>query len=577
MIGLLIVDDEPHVVERLTATIDWASEGIGQVHGAYSADEALALLQVCSVDIVITDIRMPGMNGLELIAEIKSRWPKTKCILLSGYSDFEYAREAILHETKDYLLKPVKVPELLQSVRRVKAELEEEWNRVLSVRRLQEAMKEHLPLLQAKLLGDLLQGLRPASGQLSEKLKQLELAPFDGCTFALMTVRMEESLTAQYESHLSLMEYAIGNMVTELFGGRFHIWGTKDVHDYLVFAMTPKESLGERESAAGEPPVRELSEEESPVRELSAGEPLPEGAPAAGRDLLRWLERTASQLQAAVSTWLKGTVSVAVSPWGTFPDDVPALHARCFAAFRKWAGYETGVFLRVDADGWSEPHIQPLRQLAEPPTLVHLLDAGRWNEAAAKLDGILAELQERWPESEEHWLEAFFHLASAFLHVAHKNRRLLSDLIGGDYGKLTGVASVRSVRALREWSFRVLERLREDALRESKDSRSLLIRDIKAYIDRHLAQDISLQAIAGHVHMHPVYVSKLFKQETGENLSDYISRVRMAKAEYLLRHTNEKIYEIAQKVGYLQPHSFNQAFRKAFNMTPQEYRNRLNR
>lgn len=94
MVQLLLVDDEIHVVERFSSTIDWMSLGIEHVYKAYSGLEALALLEQFSIDIVITDIRMPGMSGLELVGEIRNRWPKTKCILLSGYSDFNYAKEA---------------------------------------------------------------------------------------------------------------------------------------------------------------------------------------------------------------------------------------------------------------------------------------------------------------------------------------------------------------------------------------------------------------------------------------------------------------------------------------------------
>jgi len=103
----------------------------------------------------------------------------------------------------------------------------------------------------------------------------------------------------------------------------------------------------------------------------------------------------------------------------------------------------------------------------------------------------------------------------------------------------------------------------------------LIIHDIQEFIDRNLSEDISLQAIASCVHMHPVYVSKIYKLETGENLSDYVNRVRMNKAEYLLKNTRLKIFEIAAKVGYLRPHSFNQAFKRHIDMTPQEYRDKL--
>nr|WP_243735184.1 AraC family transcriptional regulator [Paenibacillus turpanensis] len=109
---------------------------------------------------------------------------------------------------------------------------------------------------------------------------------------------------------------------------------------------------------------------------------------------------------------------------------------------------------------------------------------------------------------------------------------------------------------------------------ETKDSRIQLINEIRAFIEQRIADDVSLQTIAEHVYLHPVYVSKIFKVETGENISDYAHRVRMKKAEYLLTHTQDKIYEIAVRLGYQRPHSFNHAFKKQYGLTPQEYRDK---
>src|SRR5690606_25316723 len=107
---------------------------------------------------------------------------------------------------------------------------------------------------------------------------------------------------------------------------------------------------------------------------------------------------------------------------------------------------------------------------------------------------------------------------------------------------------------------------------ETKDTRRSLINEIQSYVQRHLAEDVSLQSIADHVFLHPVYVSKIYKLETGDNLSEYVLKTRMNKAEYLLKHSHDKIYEIAAHLGYQRPHSFNHAFKKVYGMTPQEYR-----
>ncbi|WP_231571026.1 response regulator [Gordoniibacillus kamchatkensis] len=108
MTQLLIVDDEAHVVERLAAMVPWESVGVAAVHKAYSGMEALELLQEHPIDVVLTDVRMPGMTGLELSAHIRRNWTKTRCILLSGHADFEYAKEAISSGLPAICLSPLK-------------------------------------------------------------------------------------------------------------------------------------------------------------------------------------------------------------------------------------------------------------------------------------------------------------------------------------------------------------------------------------------------------------------------------------------------------------------------------------
>ncbi|NOU69748.1 response regulator [Paenibacillus sp. LMG 31461] len=534
MIQLLIVDDEAHVVDRLHATIDWTSLGIEQIFKAYSGKEALELLEQFSIDIVITDIQMPGITGLELIAEINDRWQKTKCILLSGYSDFNYAKEAILQGTEDYLLKPVTEKDLLATVGRVMDKLQKEWQEVISTQRLTYTFKENLPLLRGNLLNDLLQGRKLSEQSLQEKMHMLELPDFHEQTCVCMMIRLESDFLDYDMGRLSLMEYAISNMVEELFAEKFDSWSTKDAHDYLVFIMKRKPGTTEKEDPA-------------------------------------WLERTAAVLQSAVNNYLKGKISILLSSWGKFPGDITTLYNSSLSAFRKRIGSEHELLMVLGEDS-AQTALSALQKLYEPPTLNHLLEAARWEDTEEKLSLIFDEMEAKFSESQEHLLEVYFSVASAFAYIAHKNGRPLHQLIGGDYEKMTEGIPFRSVNQLREWSIRSLHRMMEDMDQERKDSRATLINDIRSFIDLHLASDVSLQSIADHVYLHPVYVSKIYKLETGDNLSDYVNRVRMDKASYLLKNGHDKIYEIATQLGYQRPHSFNHAFKKHYGMTPQEYR-----
>ncbi|GLX71278.1 response regulator [Paenibacillus glycanilyticus] len=536
MAQLLIVDDEAHVVDRLAGTVDWKSIGIDQVYKAYSGYEALEQLHQFSIDIVITDIRMPGMSGLQLIAEINRQWPKTKSILLSGYSEFNYAKQAMQFQTEDYLLKPVKTADLLATVSRVLRKLEREWEEVISVQRISYTLKEHMPLLRANLLHELLQGKLWNRTVLREKMARLELGKEPWQSFSLMTVRMDDHLEglSGAEEDLSWKEFAVANMAEELFGGRYALWHAKDSHDYLIFLLTLKQD------AEGEDPG--------------------------------WLERTASVLQSAAHVYLKGKVSIMVSGTGAFPEDVPGIYNRSITAYRNRIGDEPEQFMRLEDEESETTAVQTLACLYEPPALIHLLEAARWEAVEERYKRIFEGVESGETTSEEQLLEIYLTIASAYAFIAHKNGRLLADTLGADYSRMTSALPIRTMHHLREWAFRTLKLLREDMAKETKDNRHSLIERIRRFIDENATRDLSLQLVADQVKLHPVYVSKVYKLETGENISDYIQRVKMEEAQSLLKHSDEKVYEIAARLGYQRPHSFISAFKKTFGMTPQEYR-----
>lgn len=537
MVQLLIVDDEVHVVERFCSTINWKAVGVEQVHKAYSGPEALSLLEQFSIDIVLTDIQMPGMNGLELIAEIRRHWHKTKCILLSGYSDFNYAKEAIHHQTEDYLLKPVKEKDLLSTIRRVIDKLHAEWEEVVSRQRLNYTLKENLPLLRGNLLNDLLLGRKMAEEVLHDKMQMLGFPGCVGHSFEMMMIRLEDFPYDDVGS-LSLIEYALGNIVEELFGDRYFSWNTKDAHEYLVFVMISKEKDRKEETV--------------------------------------WFERTASLLQSTVKTYLKGKISILVSGEGWFPQDLRHLYDQSVSSFRKRIGSAQELFLRLgEQQQQMETEVPLLYSLYEPPTLIHLLEAARWESIEEKLNAAFEEVERKCAESPEHLMEVYFSIASSYSYIAHKNGRPISLLIGEDCDRMTYGMPFRSMKELKHWAFKGLGRIREDMDQETKDSRASLINEIHHFIEHNIFKEVSLYTISTHVGLHPAYVSKIYKLMTGENLSDYVNRMRMEKAKYMLKSGADKIYEIAAQLGYQRPHSFNHAFKKSFGITPQEFRDQF--
>lgn len=118
MEDILLVDDEQPVLDSLLSALDWAEYGFKHIHTATSADAALNILAAHQIDLLISDILMPGMNGLEMLKIVRGRFPSTHCVLLSAHSKFEFAREALRLGVENYLLKPIDVAELRETVYR---------------------------------------------------------------------------------------------------------------------------------------------------------------------------------------------------------------------------------------------------------------------------------------------------------------------------------------------------------------------------------------------------------------------------------------------------------------------------
>lgn len=536
---LLIVDDQPDLVDDLAEMLPWSSIGIGTIHRAYSAPEALEIVMSHPIDIVITDIRMPGMSGLDLIERIRTSWKKIRCILLSGYDDFEYAKRAMQHQANDYLLKPADDKELLEAVSRAIKDIEEQWKDVSSLRNALHSVKKNLPILRNHLLLGLLEGHR--ADDFRDKSEMLEIPFTEKLPVYMMLLRLEDYFDKYAAQDASLMEYAVTNIAEEIFGDDFHLWQTKDMHGYLVFLIQQKK--------------RQATED------LSIKEQI---------------EMKASLLQHNVKLYLKGTVSVLISNSGNVPGDVSRLYEQSVESFRQRIGSEREFLLSIsnELDNPQEQSANSLTHLYDPPMLVHLLEAGQWLALEAKLEAIFSELEQKWSHSHEHILETYFMIVSSFSFSIHKNKKWMSEIMGEDFQKLVSGPQFHTIQQLRDWTRRILASYRKDMETESQDSRSNTIRQVQEYVQGHLGE-ASLQSIAAHVYLNPSYLSKIYKLETGEGISDFLFRLKMEQATHMLRNSNEKIYEIAGGLGYVKTSYFIKVFKEKYGMTPQEYRDKL--
>jgi two-component system response regulator YesN len=539
LIRLFLVDDEPVILEDLASFLGQLPD-VGEMYTAACGADAIKLIEQYAIDIMVTDIRMPGMSGLELCEYAKESGKTIQCILLSGYAEFEYAQQALKNQAAAYLLKPVKKDELTETIRRVACVVYEKWKEIGSIRKAQQTLRSHLSLLQARMLQDVLRGKKYSQHQLAEELDKLDI-PFPlGGQAAMMMMRIENRFLDYDEQSTSLFEFAIVNIAEEVLNECFEVWACKDDYHHLIFLLKRKGELLSQKSER------------------------------------KHLERLAIQLQFHVSSYLGGKVSVLVSDQELFPDQLIEMYQKSLMLFQRLPGSEQGFLLRL----WDQPLQTPLRSLKrlyEPPTVLHLMEARRWQEAFQRLDYIFDELSEQGLDTSEHLTEVFFALSNAFSCIIHMSGRQLADVLEEHLGMATSTSMLRSAKQLHGWSIRVLRQMEDRIAHESKDSHGSFVQQIHRFIEGHLSEDVSLQAIGRSIHLHPAYISAMYKQETGENLSDYIYRYRMERASFLLRNSKARIYEIAAQLGYQYTPYFTKLFKAYFGVPPQDYRESSNR
>ncbi|PZD95774.1 DNA-binding response regulator [Paenibacillus sambharensis] len=544
MIEILLVDDESYVTESLAKTIPWQSLGVSSVHQASSAKKAIEILEEQSVDIVVSDIRMPEMDGLRFIAEITERWPNIRCVLLTGHADFEYAKKAIQLQVFDYLLKPVNDDEFILTVTNAIESLKDEWEQSEKYDKLVHNRHADIGVLRSNLMHDLVLGRKLSNRLIKQKLADYDIPiPVEDHAVMLL-IQLGKPFSAADHHTLSLMEYAVGNIAEEVFGENFSVWHAKAPHDCLLLIVSLK---------ADKKDELELSRKfEAERREL--------------------LVQTAHCLRQNVSNYLKGDVSIVITEWFTFPDDIPLAYRSGLSSFFMTEQDEERpvVFLEDKLQVYGTA-VKSLEILYKPPTLIHLLESKQWEAAREKLDHVFADFkQARF--SREHIYEVYLVITNAFMYMAHKQGVYMYQIDQSGFDLLTDPSVILSVDRLEQWASSMMDKLRSELSESDEHTKSYIIKQVHEFVSNELGQETSVKTIADKVFLHPVYLSKIYKAETGESLGDYIIRMRMERALYLLKHSNKKIYEITAELGYQNPQYFSKMFKKHYGLTPNEFR-----
>ncbi len=551
MLRMLVVDDEPEIAESLYELFLEAAFPDTEIYRSSFSSDALSILNTVKIDLLLTDIRMPEINGFQLAEAAKENWPKCKVIYLTGYNEFEYAYNAIKSECADYLLKTESDGTILEVVEKTLAKIKEGLQDEVLMDKVRRQSRMAVPMLQKEFIKNQLNGLTKPSEVTQSQMDELQIPIDIDEEVFLLIGRIDQLLPGNISGAYNNEFITTVRLIAE-----------------EAFCRYPRKFSLEYENSSFLcliQPEREKDERKENTAEDTA-----------------IIKGTIETVQNICCESLKITVSFILCghkiSWRQLGDEFFKLKKMLdFSwgigreAFLTDESYFAGEFERISRheDEIGENEVSNLRYLN---ALMDCLERGMQEEYFQLLAQMIGCLRKVKSMNHNLALEIYCNVSSRLL--SYINRWKLADSIAFRIGlyKLTKVDSHDSWNDAADYLI-VLSKEIFDAHKSDQDNvADTSVKFIQKHIHEHLGEELSLDKLAGLMHFNPSYLSRLFKQVAGVNLSEYIMDQRVEKAKYLLAETNLKINELTQAIGLGSPTYFARIFKKATNMSPLDYR-----
>lgn len=540
MYKVLIIDDEEPLREAINILGDWKGLGVEQVLEATNGNMGLAMLREHKIDIALVDMKMPELNGSQLLQIAENEFPDLLLIVISGYNDFEYTRQAIRSKVVDYLLKPVNRTDLNSALRKAIDVLEAKRKKESEFINRNITLNMSLPKLKEKMYQSIIE--RTFKNRSNEAFLPLIGADTPGNFFTVGVLRLlnlEQVRKDRFHEDRDLMHFAVTNVINENSGGKFEAFSfasSRGNREFIaIFTMK-----GSYEEDAAFHSMHHMKKAVSTLGELF-GIRCAGGMGASYSDVMD-IARSYDTAKASVDGM-----------------DLLSLKSGMVAG----GGYTAA----------------PSRDVPSLTGRIQLIRSALENGNAGNAKSILGEFIRQW-EAAGHFslgeadrtIQEFIILLGDIakeLNVAPDLLRSGKDKgpnglgVSGDFtsfGEFEGVLS------------RVLEVYAGEISRSLAGDRGSVLENIKAYIDNHYFENIKISMFTDKYFLSREYLMKLFKGKYGWGIHEYVQKVRMDKAKDLLSDPGLKIQDISEMLGYKDKNYFSKAFRNYYDCSPSEFR-----
>ncbi|MFL0248130.1 response regulator [Candidatus Clostridium stratigraminis] len=539
---LLIVDDEIEVRKGIINKVDWYMLGFEIVGEGENGKEALELFEKTMPDVLLTDIKMPFMDGLQLTQCVKEKYPTTKVIVMTGFDEFEYAHKAIKLNVSEYILRPVGSVELSEILTKVKKQLDDEIAEKENVEALREYYRKSIPVLKDKFLTSLITTTMDKD-DIEEGLRSYDIN-LRGSSYIVSVISIDEvmqyknnseelnNITSDFYEHKALFKFALLNIVDEITDKNHTGTAFLNGEDVVIISAFKEER---RDEVSG--------------------------------SILKSLE----ELRLAIEKFLKFTVTIGV---GSICNDVIYISHSYENAL---AALNYKIFMGGNRIIWIED-IEPgsvskvVFDENKERTLANCLKVGTGEDMIETIDKLFEDVI-AFKASYKDYQIYIMEILTTILKAARDSNIDIDNIFGINHNLLVELYSLKSVEEAQSFFKDICSKIMSNIVMDRLDTYKELVHRAKEYVkENYKSGEVNINGVCNHLHISPTYFSFIFKKETKTTFINYVTQVRMEAAKELLRTSNLKSFEIAEKVGYSEPNYFSYSFKKKFGQSPSEYR-----
>ncbi|MFE5317549.1 AraC family transcriptional regulator [Paenibacillus sp. NPDC056579] len=532
MYKVMLVDDDYPVLEFLSETIPWNEYGL-ELQGCYE-NGAIALEQAekAMPDILITDIGMPRMNGLELIAKLKEQKASLRVAILSCHNEFHYAQQAVKLNVQDYVLKDTLDPKDLEKLlQQFKASLDQDERVQTHQHQLQHIVDRNKELLKEKFIRRTLQQPIMDAGDWLAEAKSFQLS-LEGMECLPILGLIDEYRTAKQRFVSDdILRFAVDNIIGEV--------SSRDGSPAVHFAYGTKESF----FLFPYQPSLKINPYDAAVERMK-------------------------QIQAALNKYLKISMSFIIGERCRNPEEIKGtLNGLLASGLQRFYMDEGSIVKKqslkhgdIDLFSWYDQASTELRELMlEKQTGPIVSTVRHW----------MAFLKEHSfePEKVKDWvLKLLLDLKLKLQSLQYFRSTYAVDVLHKE------ILEIDSLFELEHWLVEHLQSVIALAGEIGERGKRTEVVEACHYVSLHLDKRISLEEVADHLFLNSSYFSRLFKKETGETFIEYVTRMKMNRAKELLDQTNHPVGKICEMLGYDNQSYFIKIFKASVGVTPLEYR-----